>query len=1751
MNRLASALRRLTAGFFGLALLAVSPAWAAPGDLDPGFGTNGKLVLPFGPGTEDDYGDAVAVQANGRIVVTGSTRVGGGPNVAVTRLLADGQLDPEFGTGGKVSLPIPGSTGYAVRIQPDQKIVIAGETEAGANNFDFLVIRLLPDGTPDPEFGTQGVVTTEFGGNDSGKALALSSGSDGTIVVAGVSDGKFAAARYLSNGAVDSGFGDGGKVTVTGLQAVDFMGTAIQGDGKVVVAGTSYSEGNPCFATLRFLTNGDPDPQFGDGGQVLTRHSDIFVQVGGVVIQDNKIVVAGTDFAADGVAVVLTRYLEDGSLDPAFGTGGIVSTVKPGAFLVGFAVALQPDQKLVVSGYTGDGDTFLVRYSKDGPLDYDFGTNGLTFTDFGGGDEYATAVTVDNDGNIVVAGYTNANRIPMSPVTNYDFVVARFEGGPYDTVTQTPTDLQVTSVEFQGRSLNVSFTLPEAAQSGSVKLTFTPAGGGTAQSYTLASDYETAGPHLFGFNPDNPSASASIVIADGALLDGTYSVTVSYRDKFGNAAATSTAVTGVTIASTPVPGSLTTLDANIVGPPNASVVYATAVQPDGKILIGGAFTSVQGESRRHFARLNADGSIDTAFDVTTEGSIYDGAGFVTCVAVQPDGKILVGGDFTAIKPHGAAQSTPRHGFARLNADGTLDSTFDPHPNSPVYAIAIQPDGKIVIGGNFSTLQPAGAGSPTLRFCAARLNPNGSIDPDFDPHISGENPAIVTSIALPPGGKVLIGGYFDSLQPHADGPTFTRHHLARLNADGSVDPDFADYHIAGYVGAVALQADGKILVGGDFSGIQDPGAANPSLREKLARINADGSLDLLYNPNPNSEVYSIAVLTNGKVLIGGRFVMVGLGNNITPANYLACLGADGRPDPDFLDVNADSSVRSVAVQPDGQVLIGGAFSSLAPGNISSPTTRNLFARLENRPGSQILTVVDATKIQWQRTGAGPESSAVSFERSLDNGTAWKSLGAGTRISGGWEIAGQNLAGLRGLVRARARVASGWNNGSAGIVDQTTTFDFDTAGGVTLTPALAAPASGSATIDPVVVTFTLPEPAKAGSVELRFVTTDNAVSRTLTLATSQESADTHTFSFNSKNPATGGQSRIASITGGNDVPDGLYNVTLAYRDTLDHTEATAVSTNVRIDTTPPSISAPVGGFAPLIVVTGTPLPNYAADLVRTDVSGIASVAQTPPATTTILTANTSVYLTATDTLGNTSDPLEIKVVVRPQNPGHTVAFGKGSDAPGAGTNELPSGAKLATFNTPAIDGQGNLAFVAKWTTADGKTKGTGLFLSDKCLAVVGGSASAIAPNAKWKSFSDPVVENGKVVCIAKLSTGASAVVSNFSGSALEKIAITGEAAADEGDAKFKGFKTVALRGGSLGFLAQMAGGTGVNKVTPARDMGLWVQEPGAALHRVYRDGFDLGGERIVGSFVSFQPGVGSPGQGRGWLTHNQQGLVLTLNTFTDKAKTKALVFGGFGGDTFLALTGEKNNNFAPALTDASFASFRFPALNDSLENTFYATMKVGAGGVTKADAGGIFASGAEFGGSLAPYALLAQVNHDAGTTGAKFAQLKDPVLSEDGDIAFQATLKGGTAKGFAAQTIWWKPADQPLALLAQGGANAGGALNDLPTGAQWKTFPSLAIADGRGAIFTATLVVGKGGVKATDATGVWAMDFTGKLRTLFRTGATIGGKTVKSFLVLNTQVGSTGVTRHFNDAQQVVWLATFKEDKSQAIVVTEVP
>jgi uncharacterized delta-60 repeat protein len=209
----------------------------------------------------------------------------------------------------------------------------------------------------------------------------------------------------------------------------------------------------------------------------------------------------------------------------------------------------------------------------------------------------------------------------------------------------------------------------------------------------------------------------------------------------------------------PAAGDLDQLNANLAGDPFGAFpsVVATAVQPDGKIIIAGIFKSVLGVPRSNIARLNADGTLDMGFDPNAND-------LVRSVAVQTDGKVLLAGAFTTLRPNGAT-ATARKFVARVNANGTLDTGFDPNPDQFAYCVAVQADGKVLIGGYFSSLQPGGVAVPTARRNIARVNADGTLDAGFDPGADNT----VHSIAVQADGKVLLGGWFGAVRSSPTAP----------------------------------------------------------------------------------------------------------------------------------------------------------------------------------------------------------------------------------------------------------------------------------------------------------------------------------------------------------------------------------------------------------------------------------------------------------------------------------------------------------------------------------------------------------------------------------------------------------------------------------------------------------------------------------------------------------------------------------------------------------------------------------------------------------------------------------------------------------------------------------------------------------------------------------------------------------------------------------------------------------------------
>jgi uncharacterized delta-60 repeat protein len=440
--------------------LAVEPledrTTPSAGDLDVTFGGDGTVTTPVGP--RDDLAFDLVIDAADRVVVAGSSWNGTDYDIAVTRYLPDGSLDPTFGTGGVVRTDLGGTPDVvtAVTVDAAGRVVVAGHT--GELHFeDVALVRYLPDGSLDPTFGAGGVVRTDFGSiQDSAQAVAIDPA--GRVVVAGFTftptGYDILVARYLPDGTLDPAFGTGGRVLTdfspdpsnpSGRTADQGTDLVIDAAGRVVVTAIVSAGPDVSLGLARYLPDGRLDPGFGDGGKVLTDYASGFLIGQGIALDAaGDLVVAGyvnpgpgpdEDFA-------LLRYLPGGTLDPAFGSGGLtVVPMGPGRNDLN-AVTVDAAGRPVAAGTAttaGDEDFAVARFTPAGALDPTFGTGGLVTTPFAGPEDVAGGVALDRAGRIVVAGVSGTSG--ASSPQPFDFAVARYLG---DTVPRL-VPLAVTS----------------------------------------------------------------------------------------------------------------------------------------------------------------------------------------------------------------------------------------------------------------------------------------------------------------------------------------------------------------------------------------------------------------------------------------------------------------------------------------------------------------------------------------------------------------------------------------------------------------------------------------------------------------------------------------------------------------------------------------------------------------------------------------------------------------------------------------------------------------------------------------------------------------------------------------------------------------------------------------------------------------------------------------------------------------------------------------------------------------------------------------------------------------------------------------------------------------------------------------------------------------------------------------------------------------------------------------------------------
>jgi uncharacterized delta-60 repeat protein len=678
--------------------------------------------------------------------------------------------------------------------------------------------------------------------------------------------------RFNSDGTVDTSF----NTYVGNLPGANsfIFGLAIQSDGKILIGGdfTSWN-GTSANRIVRLNSDGTRDTSFNVGTGTDGRVSSILIQ------SDGKILISGIFTTYNGsTSQRIARLNSDGTRDTTFTTNqgtGVNSNVN--------SFALQSDGKILLVGdfSSTNGVTVnrILRLNSDGTRDTSFTSN--TGTGFNAS---VTSVVVQSDGKILVGGAfstfnsTTVNRIVRlnSDGTRDTTFTTNIGTGPNQYVNsisiQSDAKILVTGdfTTFNSTTVNRIVRLNSDGTRDSDFTTNTNAGSDNLiQSVMLYPDGKILlGGSFINFNGIGANRIVSL------NSDGTQNYSI-FKS-----------ITGI-----------------------GGQVSTVAVQSDGKILVGGLFTSFNGASANRIVRLNSDGTRDTTFNIGTGPDV----GTITAIAIQPDNKILLGGNFQSFN------GVTANSIIRLNINGDIDTTFFTATatagSGAINSIAIQSDGKILLAGSFLTY------NLTTVNRIVRLNSDGTRDAAFTTNTGTGAPNTVNALAIQSDGKILLGGSFLTF----NGATVNR--IVRLNSDGTRDTAFTTNAGTGAentVNSIAIQLDGKIVLGGSFTVFSDVFVG------RIVRLNSDGTRDAAFTTNTavssSDRINSVAINIDGKILLGGTFTSF---NNVV-VNRIVRLNSDGTRDAAFtanasLGFDENSTINSIVTQLDGKVILSGIFT----------------------------------------------------------------------------------------------------------------------------------------------------------------------------------------------------------------------------------------------------------------------------------------------------------------------------------------------------------------------------------------------------------------------------------------------------------------------------------------------------------------------------------------------------------------------------------------------------------------------------------------------------------------------------------------------------------------------------------------------------------------------------------------------------------------------------------------------------------
>ena len=813
----------------------------------------GRTDLRFAPVAPiDGKVFSLLPQEDGKVLIGGGfIRIGQSPACLIARLHSDGRLD-SFDPGWDWA----SGAAYALAKQGEQ-LLLGGNFHAhrrDGSGTDSHLVRLDHDGAVDRTFNPRlnsgaaiySIVPRPGGGMAIGGEF---------VEVNGVSCQNLAVLR--SDATLDSTF------TAMANGVVDQL--IWQPDGKLLLGGAFTTvNGTPRDHLARLLPNGALDPSF-------SAETGLDGEVYSLALQpDNQIIIGGAfSYAGNGKSVRgLARLNAAGQLDSSFSANVRASAIMD--------IAIQPDGKLIIAGQmtTVNGllRSGLVRLNSNGAVDETFASSlDVTFSRYSREVPVGYKVALQKDGNILVGGYFNiAGGIHRARV-------ARLYGA-----TPAPEAPRLLSV------------LPNQTVRAGNNLLIAPAVESLwPLKYQWLNETNTVRSDAPG---DQSFRRYSAVLAD----QGVYSVSAQSADNITNIGTSKITILPPTArAGLPDLASFTNHAAN-------GTVDALWRQPDGRIWVGGGFTSYQGQPRRGLARLHLNGSLDESIDPSIRGP-----GRIRCLAIDNQDRLVAVGQIES-------NDGTRQGLVRLNKMGDADATFAVRldPAGEVRALLLETNGDILLGGSFREINGA------VRHHLARVHDDGSLHSAFENTAEPNGP--VLALALDQTGGLWIGGDFTAVnaQPRAG--------FARLFPDGTLDPDAGTaFAIGGRVNAIVIRPNGQVLLGGHLSPLGDVQPYG------VIQLGSDGQLDEsgphVHLTPVESEVFALSLQPDDKIVLAGNFSAVALGGITTVRHGLAQLQADATlelgfdPEAGAEGFRSEEAVRALVTEPDGNLLVAGGFN----------------------------------------------------------------------------------------------------------------------------------------------------------------------------------------------------------------------------------------------------------------------------------------------------------------------------------------------------------------------------------------------------------------------------------------------------------------------------------------------------------------------------------------------------------------------------------------------------------------------------------------------------------------------------------------------------------------------------------------------------------------------------------------------------------------------------------------------------------